>query len=335
MKIFINKSLFVLFGVLLLSSCSTLDTPDNSNKQIIQNRISKTTITKTPGSSTSSSESQSKNDNPKKENEEETSKDIEDRFYKDASVNANIPLYQEERAKQKKQNKDDKFNLSSAHDFIAKEREIFGLDNEDDDENEDEEENNETLVSPTEENLSKEEIKELIKKLEEGKEYKTSSIINDYVSDSKEGKSAKLLMQNYKNILNVSSVCCLATTVSKLKDRGIRGNNLINLLKNDAKNYFLQDTCLIVSDNDINTIYGKKYFMAQVFKETRSNCICNNQNELKKNIKNFYKVYDEDKNFYKTKLIYAYKDKQNRNTEHDINESISNITHTLNNCPVN
>ena len=102
-------------------------------------------------------------------------------------------------------------------------------------------------------------------------------------------------------------------------------------MKNDARDYFVQETCMIISEKDIKDIFKNKA-LANIIIRSRTNCICNNQEFLRKNINNFYKIYNEDPEFYKEVLIYRYRDKQGRIIEHDINESVLNIAITLENC---
>ncbi len=154
--------------------------------------------------------------------------------------------------------------------------------------------------------------------IEEGKDYKSKNI--------------KHLMDNYKNILKTSSVCCVSGISEKLRTNGIRGERLLSILRNDANDYFVQDTCLIISNDDIDAVFKSKG-LANIVKSTRSDCICNNSAFLRKNINNFYKIYNEDPDFYKEVLIYRYRDKQGRITEHDVNESVLNIALTLEDCP--
>lgn len=171
--------------------------------------------------------------------------------------------------------------------------------------------------------LTKEEVEDFLANIaeagdiEEGKDYLNPNI--------------KHLMDNYKNILKTSSVCCVSSIAERLKFNGVSGEQLLSILKNDARDYFVQETCMIISEKDIKDIFKNKA-LANIIIRSRTNCICNNQEFLRKNINNFYKIYNEDPEFYKEVLIYRYRDKQGRIIEHDINESVLNIAITLENC---
>ncbi len=149
-------------------------------------------------------------------------------------------------------------------------------------------------------------------------------------------ENIKILTANYKNILNLSSSCCVANIVEKIKLYNMNKNktmqkNIIDFLTIDANTYYVQNTCLLLSDIAINNIVKNKD-LNNIFKSTRKDCICNNQELLKENIKNFQKLYALDKDFYKTKFIYKSKDDQGRIIEQDMNETVINILNTLENC---
>ncbi len=156
-----------------------------------------------------------------------------------------------------------------------------------------------------------------------------TELVEDEEYDS---KTINLLMENYRNILQTSSACCVSSISEKLKENGVYGESLLHILKGDAHDYFVQDTCLIISNKEISDIFESKA-LAKIIKGVRKDCICNNKEYLRANINNFYRIYNEDPDFYKEVLIYRYKDKQGRITEHDVNETILNISLTLENCP--
>lgn len=145
----------------------------------------------------------------------------------------------------------------------------------------------------------------------------------------------KILTANYKYILDLSSSCCVGNIAEKMRIHNLNRNNktqnIVDLLTIDANTYYVQNTCLLLSDIAINNIVKNKD-LNKIFKETRKDCICNNQELLFKNIKNFQKLYETDKNFYKTKFIYKSKDDQGRIIEQDMNETVLNILSTLDTC---
>ena len=151
----------------------------------------------------------------------------------------------------------------------------------------------------------------------------------------KHEKNIKILTANYKNILNLSSSCCVANIAEKIKlhnrNKNKISHNIIDLLTIDANTYYVQNTCLLLSDIAINNIVKNKD-LNNIFKLTRKDCICNNQELLKENIKNFEKLYAADKNFYKTKFIYKSRDDQGRIIEQDMNETVINILDTISGC---
>lgn len=152
----------------------------------------------------------------------------------------------------------------------------------------------------------------------------------------KQKENIKILTANYKNILKLSSSCCVANIAEKIKmhnmNKQAKKENIIDLLTVDANTYYVQNTCLLLSDIAINNIVKNKN-LNNIFKSTRKDCICNNQEFLNDNIKNFQKLYAADKNFYKTKFIYESKDDQGRIIEQDMNETVLNILDTIASCP--
>lgn len=156
----------------------------------------------------------------------------------------------------------------------------------------------------------------------------------DIIEQDKKYKdpNIKNLMENYTNITKASSVCCVSNLAGKLRDIGVNSQNILNILKNDARNFYVQDTCLILSNEDIDDVFGKNG-LSKIVKDTRKSCICANKNFMRKNIASFYKIYNQDPDFYKKELLYRYRDNQSRITEHDVNETILNIALTLEECP--
>ena len=171
--------------------------------------------------------------------------------------------------------------------------------------------------------LTQEEVEDFLDNIEEAGEIEEGKTYTN--------PNIKYLMENYKNILKTSSVCCVSSIAERLKFNGISGEQLLKILSNDAQDYFVQETCIIISEKDIKDIFKSKA-LANIIINSRTNCICNNKEFLRKNINNFYKIYNEDPDFYKEVLIYRYRDKQGRIIEHDINETILNIAITLESC---
>ncbi len=158
---------------------------------------------------------------------------------------------------------------------------------------------------------------------------------DDDEEKKEEEKNIKILTANYKNILKLSASCCVANIAEKIKmhniDKKQTPHNIIDVLSFDAKTYYIQNTCLALSDITINKVVKNKD-LNNIFKSVRKDCICNNQEYLRDNIKNFQKLYNADKNFYKTKFIYKSRDDQGRIIEQDMNETILNILNTLDTC---
>ena len=243
-----------------------------------------------------------------------------------ASVNANIPLYQIEQRKERieKEHKKDAIDVMP---FVLNEK------------------------ANSNKKLSKTEIRELLDSIANSNEVSTLEIkeedikpielVDDDEEELKEDDSEKIeerrkknlniLMNNYKNILNISSSCCVANIAERLRINKVNDKGIDNFLKIDAKEYRMQNNCMVVADRDINQIMNDKIINNSLH-EARTDCICNNKTLLRNNIANFYKLYNEDKKFYRTALIYEYEDKQMRKVQHDINESILNIAFTLEKC---
>ena len=151
-------------------------------------------------------------------------------------------------------------------------------------------------------------------------------------SSKYKNKSIDRLMENYSNITKASSVCCVSNLAANLKKAGLKSENILDVLKYDARRFYVQDTCLILSNEDIDNVFNTNG-LSTIVKDTRKSCLCANKVFMRKNIASFYKIYKQDPDFYKKALLYRYKDKQGRITEHDINETILNIADTLNECP--
>ena len=173
-------------------------------------------------------------------------------------------------------------------------------------------------------NLSNKEVKNLVKKffesdkkLVEGRNYKDKSI--------------KVLMENYKNILQTSYSCCIVNISEELKSNLSSNEGIIRFLQIDGSEYALQNMCVVLNDKDINDVMGNK-ILSDTIKRTKNSCICNNAEFLRKNISNFYKIYNEKPALYDEVLVYRFKDKKGRIVEHDINETIVNISAILNSC---
>ena len=173
-------------------------------------------------------------------------------------------------------------------------------------------------------NLTNKEVKSLVKKffesdekLVEGRNYKDKSI--------------KVLMENYKSILQTSYSCCVVNITEHLKANVSSDDGIIKFLQKDGSEYALQNMCVVLNDKDINDVMGNKV-IKNLIKKSRNSCICNNAEFLRKNITNFYKIYNEKPELYDEVLVYRFKDKKGRIVEHDINETIVNISAILNTC---
>lgn len=144
-------------------------------------------------------------------------------------------------------------------------------------------------------------------------------------------KNLMALIDNYKNILKVSYSCCVSTISQKFKDNNLPNQLLVNFLSIDADEYGLQNMCLIVDDVDVYQVYDNPNLSSIVI-DSKNDCICNNADYLKKNIDNFYKIYNIASDFYNDVLIFRFKDKKGRIVEQDINESVLNIANALDKC---
>lgn len=168
---------------------------------------------------------------------------------------------------------------------------------------------------------------------EEFKETKTNIQNADKEKILKE--NVQILTANYQNILNFSASCCVANIAEQVKsyNRNLseKSENIIDLLNMDAKNYYIQNTCLLLSDKDINKIIKNRKFN-HIVKLARKSCICNNQDFFYKNTKNFKLLYNTGDKFYMSRLIYKSRDDQGRIIEQDMNETILNILNTLDTC---
>ena len=156
---------------------------------------------------------------------------------------------------------------------------------------------------------------------------------NNILDESKEytSESVKILMENYKNILQVSSICCATNITENLKMSGLQSEEVVSILSKDAKEGFIQDRCLIASKEDIEEAFDKN--VSNMVLKAREVCICNNKDYLRKNISNFYRLYNKDPKFYEKIWIYRYKDRQGDIVEDDVNGTILNIAVTLESCP--
>ncbi len=142
----------------------------------------------------------------------------------------------------------------------------------------------------------------------------------------------KTLMENYRNILKTSSACCVSSISENLKMSGVPQDAIVSILSYDAANDGIADRCIVFSENDIAESF-KNDNLANIVKKSRRDCICNNKDFLRKNINNFYRLYNADEEFYNKPLIYKYKDKTGDIIEDDVNEAVLNMALTLESCP--
>nr|MCR5506221.1 hypothetical protein [bacterium] len=124
-------------------------------------------------------------------------------------------------------------------------------------------------------------------------------------------KNIKVLMDNYKNILQTSSACCISNMTESFKVNGVSREDVLRILIDDRENLSAQDKCLILSEDEIFDSFGDEY-IADLVVKAREVCICNNKDFLRKNLNNFYRIYNADSEFYDKSLIYRYKDKYGR-----------------------
>ncbi len=144
-------------------------------------------------------------------------------------------------------------------------------------------------------------------------------------------KQLMALIENYKNILQLSYSCCVSNIVQNFKDKNISKKTLLGFLNLDAEEYGLQNMCVIVDNKDIKDVFEDD-LMSLVVIEAKQDCICNNADYLRKNIDNFYKIYDLAPDFYNDVFVFRFKDKKGRIVEQDMNESVLNIAEALDKC---
>ena len=171
-------------------------------------------------------------------------------------------------------------------------------------------------------NFTSDEIKSFFKDIEE-----TSELEEDKEYSS---KSINILMDNYRNILAASTACCDTNISESSKMHGFSEHSLNEILDDD-EDLFVKDKCLVVSSDDVRDVFERP--VSDIVLEARKSCICNNKDFLKKNISNFYRLYNKNPDFYEKTLIYRYKDKKGDIREDDVNTSIINLAVTLESCP--
>ena len=154
-------------------------------------------------------------------------------------------------------------------------------------------------VSSAPYNFSDEEIEEFI---EDVKNYEKEESGYDI-------KNIKVLMDNYKNILQTSSACCISNMTENFKVHGIESEDILSIFRQDSEDISAQDRCMFLSENDIfNSFDGKN--VSDMVVKSREICICNNKEYLRKNL-----------------------DRYGRIIEDNVNRSISNLATTLEACP--
>ncbi len=147
-----------------------------------------------------------------------------------------------------------------------------------------------------------------------------------------ESQGTKVIMENYKNLLSISSMCCSSNLTEELKNKDYDSYEINDILKKDKDYLLAQDRCILVSEEDIEQSFDDSNVIKAILK-SKENCICNNKPFIRKNINNFYRVYNSDSEFYRKPLIYRYKNKNGDIIEEDVNETVLNIALTLEACP--
>lgn len=171
--------------------------------------------------------------------------------------------------------------------------------------------------------LQLEEVQDLVDNISEEGEFEDGVEYDD--------KSIMVLMDNYKNILKTSYSCCVANIVEKMKNSSIPQESILSFLSKDANEYALQNMCLFVNNKDMIDVYNFGV-ASSIVAAVKNDCICNNAKFIRKNLNNFYKLYNEKPELFDEALVYRFKDKKGRVVEHNINETVLNITNVLNNC---
>lgn len=144
-------------------------------------------------------------------------------------------------------------------------------------------------------------------------------------------KTLMVLIDNYKNILKASYSCCVANITDELKRSNVSKDSILKFLQLDANEYAFQNMCLVVNNKDVKDVYNN-FVLSSVVADVRNNCICNNADFIRKNLNNFYKLYNEKPELYDETLVYRFRDKKGRVVEQNINETVLNITDVLTNC---
>ncbi len=178
-----------------------------------------------------------------------------------------------------------------------------------------------TSSNPVE--LQLEQVQELVDNISEESELEDGVEYDD--------KAVMVLMENYKNILKTSYSCCVANIVEKMKNSNVSQDSILSFLSKDANEYALQNMCLFVNNKDMIDVYNFGA-VSSIVTEVKNDCICNNAKFIRKNLNNFYKLYNEKPELFDEALVYRFKDKKGRVVEHNINETVLNITNVLNNC---
>lgn len=171
--------------------------------------------------------------------------------------------------------------------------------------------------------LQLEEVQELVDNISEESELEDGVEYDD--------KAVMVLMDNYKNILKTSYSCCVANIVEKMKNSNVSQDSILSFLSLDANEYALQNMCVFVNNKDMKDVYDFSV-VSSIVAEVKNDCICNNAKFIRKNLNNFYKLYNEKPDLFEEALVYRFKDKKGRIVEHNINETVLNITNVLNNC---
>jgi hypothetical protein len=171
--------------------------------------------------------------------------------------------------------------------------------------------------------LSRNELEELMKSLDgEG----------DLGDGEYADPNARVLVENYRNILKASVSCCPSVSTERMKAAGVPRPQMMRFLSVDSREYAVQNMCMIVSDRDIRDVFSNRN-VVDILRRSRRDCICNNADFLKRNVDNFYNIYNIDPGFYDSALVYRFRDAEGRIIKQDILEAVINISGTLIACP--
>ncbi len=144
-------------------------------------------------------------------------------------------------------------------------------------------------------------------------------------------KIAKPFVNAYKNLMNMSNICCTETMVHKLKTYEIKPASIYTFLADDANYYHATERCLAMTDAQLDEEFPLDY--AIFIADTRNSCLCKNRDAFEYALQPFAQLYDLFPEFAEFDFKYTYTDDLGRETAVSINEDVLNIMSQLKACP--